>query len=570
MEVGAGARWIRRAAFFLVVVLVSWLAGYKQFRGLTSENVLAQAVVGRQVASGEGLTTSVRLPQTFEVLTAEGRPPDLSRPWPELHQPPLYPLTIGAALKILPAGMRDRLFHGQYLSLVGFRGDYFLLALNVILLWIASALTFVLGRRLHGEMAGLAAAVALLISAPVWQSVVAADGSALMMILILGVFYCLVRADETETRRRRVWPWAMVVGALVGAMCLCDLAAGMLLLPLVVYVAFAYERGSRAKAQAALIVTFLAVMAPWCWRNIELTGNPFALSGQSLFLKAGDPTAEPETVRTTLSTQTPPLELAKLGNKLATRVQETLSNRLWSGGGMLFTALFVTGLLYRFRTAEANRARWLFVACFAVLVCAHGFIGSGEEERDPAVYAVPLMAIFGAGFFVILVASSERLSAHLGWATVALLLLQGAPLARELAEPARPHFTYPPYYPPFFAGMRSFTADRGDLPWMCDAPAGAAWYSDQLVWARPSSLSAFRRLGAEQPVCALVLTSRTLKKEPLIRGPGLTPPPGEWTSFYAGLGAGRLPGDFPLSQADKVADNLLVLLDPHIAPRRGK
>ena len=52
LEIGPGARWIRRCALLLGIVLLSLRIGYTQFHGPMTETTLAQAVVGRQLAAG--------------------------------------------------------------------------------------------------------------------------------------------------------------------------------------------------------------------------------------------------------------------------------------------------------------------------------------------------------------------------------------------------------------------------------------------------------------------------------------------------------------------------------------
>jgi hypothetical protein len=320
-------------------------------------------------------------------------------------------------------------------------------------------------------------------------------------------------------------------------------------------------------APGIVTLGFLLVAGPWIARNVVLTGSPVALAWQGIALKAGDPLAEPETVRATFSAAAPAIKLNKLGNKMLTSLQTSLRERLWSGGGLFFSAFFVTGLLYRFREDRVNRLRWLFVATLALLTVAQAFADSGEGERLPVVYATPLIAIFGAGFFSVLVASHDWLHARARWAAAALLAVQALPLVRDVAEPRRLHFSYPPYYPGLFISLRDELALRAGRPvaWLSDVPAGAAWYSGQRVWAQPATLQDFYRVCLEQTQTALVLTPHTLDRPFFAtltkRDPG-EGPAGDWSEIYAGLVTGRFPAGFPLSQPQKVADNFYVLLDP--------
>lgn len=573
LEIGSGARWIRRAALLIGILLLSLRISYTQFHGPQSEVTLSQAVAGRQLAAGEGYTTTIRYPQTAALATLRTfRPPDLTRPWPELHRPPLYPALIGGVISALPAKYSHALFQKAPTPPDGFGGDYLLLGLNIVLLWLAAWLTFILGRRLFDASVGMVASLGVLAGVSVWAQTVAVNGTPLLMVLLLGLFYLLVRGDGAAAAGNPLRPWFFAAGVVCGLMFLCDYPAGLVVLPVLAFAGLRCKGGVRMAVILGVAIGFILVVYPWMSRNIGLTGHPLALAGHDIALKAGDPTAEPEILRNTLSAAAPALDLDKLGNKGLTGIKVALRDQVWAGG-MLFTALFVVGLLYRFRSTTANRMRWVFLAMLVVLVVAQAFLDSGEGERFPAIYAVPLIAIFGAGFFAVLVASSEKLAPHARWVPLVLLGLQALPLLHDVMEPRRLHFSYPPYYPAVFVSMREDSAHRGGVAWMADVPAGAAWYSGQQVWSQPAKLRDYYEICMEQPVYALVLTPHTLDRPyfaELTRigsDPGLL---GEWAQVYSGLVTKRFPAGFSLIMPQKVADNLFVLFDPRVGPVTGK
>lgn len=147
LEVGAGGRWVARVAVILGVVLLSLRIGYTQFHGPLTETTLAQAVVARQLVKGEGFTTLVNYPQTVAWMKEHGGKADggaqasvfdPAKPLPELHQAPLYPVVIAGALKLFPETKRAALFDTVPKPPDGFRADYVLLVLNILLLWLAA------------------------------------------------------------------------------------------------------------------------------------------------------------------------------------------------------------------------------------------------------------------------------------------------------------------------------------------------------------------------------------------------------------------------------------------------
>lgn len=582
LELGAGARWIRLAAVLLGTLALSVLIAFKQFHGPVSERTLAQADIGRQLAAGEGFSTLVNYPQTVAVLRAQGRRFDAAQPFPDLHHAPLYPLVIAGALRLLPAVTRDGLFAQAPVPPDGFAADYFLLGLNLVFLWLAAWLTFALAKRLFGPAAGWLAALALLLSVGIWQQTVVVNGTPLLMVLGLLAFHTWLRVeDHADTSGRARWCWLGTLGAICGLLFLGDYPAGALVLVALGYAGWRLIGRDRLVALALIAAGFLVVASPWLVRNFRLTGSPLALAGQELALKAGDSTAEPASFRATLSAAAPVLSLNKLGNKVLTTLQDTVKNRLWSGGAFWFAAFFVVGWLYGFRAPAANRLRWVFTIAFAVLLLAQAALDSGEGERLVATWCAPLVIVFGAGFFFVLLGSNAGLAAWPRATALALLVLQALPLAHDALEPRRIHFQYPPYFPGLFSGMKNELTRRdatGRFGLMADVPAGVAWYGRTRVWAQPPRLRDFYAVTLEQPIGELLLTPRTLDRpffsELNARStlPGaLSAVPnrfGEWGEIYGGLLTGQLPREFPLGAPQKLAENLYVLLNPALPPLR--
>lgn len=611
LEVGRGARLIRLAALLAGAIALSLLLVWKQFRGPRTEATLLQAELGRQIAAGAGFTTLVNSPQTAAWLQARGQPFRVDQPYPELNHAPLYPLAIAAGLRLVPESTRQAWFAVPSHPSAGFGADYFLLALNVALLWLAAVLAFLLGHRLFEPRVGWVAAIAVLVSVPLWDHTLAVDGTPLLLALGLAAFLVWhavevrFRALEDPERdpcsleqghagsparesRIRLSPWLLALGAAGGALFLTDYTAGVLTVVMLAYAAVRgheVARGLRRWLPPALVALgFLIVAGPWMVRNVQLTGWPVGLAVQEVALKAGDPTAEPAVVRATYSATLPAVQLRKLGNKVLTSLQHTLQTALWSGGAMWFTAFFAAGLLYSFRNGTTNALRGWFAVSLAVAVVAQAALDAGDTERPAVVWLAPLLFIFGAGFFFVLLGSNARLAAWPRAMGAVLLLLQGVPLVHDvLAPPPSVRFQYPPYFPALLRGVRSELESRqalGRFGAMADIPAGVAWYGQVRCWAQPPTLRDFYALTLQQPIGELLLTPRTLDRPffselnaraiaPGALG-GVSNRFGEWGEIYAGLVTGTMPREFPLKAPHQVAENLFVLLNPALPPPRGK
>jgi hypothetical protein len=314
-------------------------------------------------------------------------------------------------------------------------------------------------------------------------------------------------------------------------------------------------------------------------RNLEVTGLPTGLAVQNIALKFGDSTAEPSVIRGTLYATLPSIELNKLANKVLSTIQETLRSRVWSGGAMWFTAFFAAGWLYVFKAAPVNRLRWLFAISLLALIVSQSAFNSGESERQAVVWLSPLIIVFGAGFFFVLLSSNPILGAWPRICAGALLTLQALPLAHDALDPHWLHFQYPPYFPQLLQGMRrqlDASDPGGRYGLMADVPAGLAWYGRTRVWAQPATLRDFYAVQVEQPTGELLLTPRTLDR-PFFsdlnakpKTPGFLtasiPRIGEWGEVYGGLLTGTFPRDFPLATPRKVTEDLYVLFNSSLSP----
>ena len=583
LEQGRGARWMRRAAIGFGALLLTMVYSWKQFHGIPTEWVMQQAVMARQLAQGQGFTTPVNYPQTYAVMKARGVPFDEARPYPELHNAPLYALTLATAFAVLPgSAWASRPAQPGAFTADGWMPDYVILGVNLMLFWVAVWLVWRLAKRLFDERAAWLAALATAVSVTLWQQTIALTGLPVFMVLLLAVFNVLAGLEEhwpdaPQSGRPQLWRVA-ALGALSALLFLAEYSAGLVALVLGGWIALRATGAARWPILGIFAGVLAVGVLPWLLRNTVVAGHPVALAWQNLALKYGDPTAEPAVQRNLATTGAPGLDLNKLGNKGLTGLELNLRERIWSGGGLLLTAFFVAGLAYRLRHAPVNRVRWIFATVLLVLLAGQPFFNSGESPRLPAYYLAPLVSVFGAGFFFVLVDSQAQLTSHWRWAMAGLLVLQALPLGRDLLEPKKIHFHYPPYYPSLFMELRRDLENRF-LPGTgvsTDVPAGTAWYGRMRVWAKPERLRDFSQVMVEQNIGALLLTPVTLDRpfftELAARsGDSISlTDTGGWGGVYAGLVTRRMPASFPLNlPPQKLTENMVLLVNPQAVFRPG-
>ena len=578
LEQGAGAHWLRRSALLLGSVILTIVFSWKQFHGLPNEFVMQQGDLARQIAKGEGFTTLVNYPQVYALMKERGLPFSEKRLYPELHHAPLYALTMAGMFFVLP----NSIWEHKPVPPDGWMPDYFVLLLNLAFFWLAIWLVWRLAKILFDERAAWLATLATVLSVSLWQQTVAINGLPLFMVLMLAVFNVLTGFEEQAGE----WPQfgrslafrMAALGALCALLFLTEYSGGLVVLVLGAYLAWRVRGAARWPALSVMVGVFVLLVAPWLWRNTVVAGHPLGMAWQNLALKTGDTTAEPATQRNLATTEAPGLNLAKLGNKGLTGMELNLKERLWSGGGLMLTAFFIAGLIYQFRHGPTNRIRWCFTTVMLVLLAIQPFFNSGESPRLPAIYLAPLIIVFGAGFFFVLIDSQPAFTLHWRWAVGGLLVLQGVPLLRDSAEPRKVHFYYPPYYPNLFMELRKdmkarFMPETGVAT---DVPAGTAWYGRMRVWSKPEKLRDFYTITVEQNIGALLLTPTTLDRpfftELAARGEDairLTDT-GGWGSVYSGLVTRRMPPGFPLNlPPQRLTENMVLLVNPTMVLRRG-
>jgi 4-amino-4-deoxy-L-arabinose transferase-like glycosyltransferase len=164
---------------------------------------------------------------------------------PTAAHPPLYPLVLSA------------------LSVVGIDGALAQRALGALTGALVVVLIGLLGRRLGGARAGLAAAAI----AALYPVLVEADG-ALMSESLYGVFVVGALLAALRLRERRDVPSAALIGGLIGLAALTRSEALLLLVLLAVPLSL---RGDawRAARLAAAAGACLLVLAPWTIRNVS-------------------------------------------------------------------------------------------------------------------------------------------------------------------------------------------------------------------------------------------------------------------------------------------------------------
>ena len=589
-EVGSGRPYLKTAA--AAITMLSLLAVYDlvAFRNFSTQEAMDSAQLARNIAEGKGYTTHFIRPFSMYLLkrnSLAARTPSggavgstngsagsggldlcrLKQPHPDLANPPVYPLVLAALLKVMPFGYPDL---AQSRSFSIFTPDLWITLFNQVLFLVAVWMVFRLGRTLFDESVGWVGAATFMGADVFWRFSVSGLSTILLMVIFLGLVWILALLEPAAREGTRGQTWLMsmaaVAGALVGIGCLTRYAFGWLILPVLVLL-FLLPAGNRIGLMMAATFSFMVLVTPWAARNFQLSGTPFGVSGFALYQNT--PQFPGDELERSLNPDFSQVGSSEFLNKLWSNAREVFQNDLPRIGGSWISAFFLAGLLVPFRNIRLSRLRVFLVVAMAVLTLVQALGRTSLSTESPEINSenllallAPLVFVFGAGFFLILL---DQLSLpFLGIRQLAVgmfCLLMSAPLLFTFLSPHPSPIVYPPYYPPWIQ-HKTRLMEESELI-MTDLPWAVAWYGGprKSVWLtlrykdKPGALvrNDFYEINDYlKPVNALYLSTKMLKT---LDPRALWRPEGEegeweWSHFIFGVFSKReVPTGFPLKRA---------------------
>ena len=489
LEVGAGARYLRLAALLLGIVTVTVVYNLREFRNLRSEEAMDAAQVARNLAEGRGFTTRCIRPLTMGVLIQhrEDRSPQIRGvEHPDLANPPLYPLVLAGFMKI--PGLFDFEIASQKESVFRrYQPDFVIAFVNQGFFFLALALTWRLARRLFDSRVALLTALALVGCDLLWQFSVSGHATLLALLLFVALVNVLHAVDaggrgEPPLGTAPTLLLALAAGLLCGGLLLTRYALGILLLPVLVFLATTVP-GRRILLPTIAAVACLAVISPWLVRNWQVCGNPFGIAPYSIVQETAtfgdnwlDRVLEPDVSKVTTDEV-----LRKFFVGATQMVQEELPQL----GGSWLTAFFLVGFLVPFVDPARSRLRWFALGSLACVALAQIVSRTHLSLDTPRIHSenlvvllTPLVFMFGMALVALLVFSMD-LTAEI-WRTVILGVVVAVlwlPLALAFGPPRTSPIAYPPYYPPTIQRVAQWF-EPGELV-MSDMPWAVAWYGNR-------------------------------------------------------------------------------------------
>ncbi len=484
IELGRGKTVLQWVVVVLAALTLSLIYTASQFRGLDKREAMDMAQLARNIARGEGFTTSVIRPVSLWHL--QNRRPDHDPHFdhhPDLYNPPLYPLVLAGLFRLMPANF----FEAKPTDLVYSPERWVILPFNQLCMLLSVVLVYFWARQMFDQRLALTVGWLLLFSDTLWSYSISGLPTTFLMLLLLLSMYCLFRADQRLNPPGGTAPAPLdtkTIGLIVASavlMGLCFLTrylSAFLLVPMAIYVARAM-RGRRAGVWVALYVAvFVVVIAPWLLRNYQVSRSLLGVARYQFFATE----AFDRTYTVDMNTA---WQFRSIVPRFLTQLRSGWLNTFRHIGSDVFVFFFVVGVMYGFRRGDASRLRRILLACLITGLVGMAIIGQPGELVNPdvnggnlLVLLLPLVAVFGCAFFYLLldrIAFSMKLiyAAAVG----AFALLNVAPIIFTLLPPRRAMLPYPPYSAPHVRVIAPWFEKEevgvSDMPW------AVAWYVDR-------------------------------------------------------------------------------------------
>ena len=539
LEVAGGMRYLKIGLAALVVIAVIALYNIQSFKNMGTQEAMDSAQLAHNIAQGKGYKTLFVRPLSMYVFKKHNEMAanavdkrlaeltEIKTPHPDISNPPVYPIVLAGLMKVLPfhysISANPKVFWSSHGDFWRYQPDFLISAFNQLLFFGAIVAFFLLAKRFFDTRVAWTSAGLLFGAEVFWRFSVSGMSTILLLLIFIGIIWCLVLAEEEGREMKRgiaaMVVLALVAGLLTGIGGLTRYSFGLLILPvLVFFVLFGGQR--RWLLTLAAFIAFAAVMTPWVVRNQLISGTPFGTSGYALF--STTPVFPEYKLERSLNPDFAfggSVWVKFLTQKLLANSKEILQNEFPKLGGNWMGAFFLVGLLVGFANLTASRVRYFLLMCLAVLLAAQA-LGHTQLSEDSTqinsenlvVLASPLVLMYAVSFFYLLLDQIYLPIRELRYVIIgAFCVIACLPmLFALLPSRTRTPLSYPPNHPPSI--QRAANYAKPDELTMSDVPWAMAWYGQrQCVWLTPKIQPDFSDINdLQKPVNVLYLTSITL------------------------------------------------------------
>jgi len=574
LEVTSGPRYLRISLACLAIMTLMVGYNWRSFRNMASQEAMDAAQVGRNLAEGNGYTTQFIRPLSLHLVKKRNEtkhgivpPPhsdysQIKDRHPDLANPPVYPFVLAGLMKVLPFSWEidtSKPFWSSGGRFLRYEPDFLISLFNQLLFFGVIALTFLLARQLFDPAVAWFSAVLLLGCELLWRFSVSGLSTMLLLVIFMGLIWCLVfierEAREPKWGTKSLLLLTAAAGFLLGLGALTRYAFGWMIAPVIVFLIL--FGGSRKAALCVLTLTvFCVVLAPWVYRNYQISGTPF---GTATFAIMEGHSVFPEyKLERALDPDFKNMRVGTFVHKLLINSRQILQQDLPNLGNSWLTPLFLAGLLLGFRNPAIRRLRYFLMFSLVMLIIVQALGQTQLSEDSPVsnsenllVLLVPLIFVYGVSFFLLLLDQMKLLFRGVRYIVIGVFgVIMCLPLLFTFLPPRPLPVVYPPYYPPAIQQVTGWMKENELM--MSDIPWAVAWYGNrQCIWTTLDAQDQFFAVNdLLKPIRALYLTPATMDSRFLtgwVRA-------GEhsWGSFILeSMLRGQIPASFPLRVSPK-------------------
>jgi hypothetical protein len=353
---------IRVAMFGALVLTLTLLYLFVQFRGLSSATAMDQAQIARQLAMGNGFSTQYIRPLAIWQLETAGKqiPKD---EFPDFFQSPLNPLINSIPLKLVESSWKLTPTDLVYV------GDRVIAGTSILLFFLSVWIWYHVACRLFDKLIALLGCAIILLSDLMWQFSLSGLPQMLLLLLLSGAAWLTLKAMEKRSEFVPSLLFLFGAGAVFGLMVLAHGATFWIFLGWLVFALFYFH--PRGIAGLVALSALLIVTLPWAVRNYAVCGNPLGLAGYELVAPVN--TAESGYLRSI--SEAPPLSGIHPFNRLKNAVFAQ-SEKIFPFLGMNIVAVaFFISLLHRFKSPATSAFRLAVVLMWLGAFVAMGLCG---------------------------------------------------------------------------------------------------------------------------------------------------------------------------------------------------
>ncbi len=488
LEVGEGRRYVKLAGTLLGLLFLLAIYDIREFKNFSTSEAMDVSQLARNISEGKGFVTECIRPFSLFLIQRERSDRDmkLRRGHPDLVNPPVYPLLLAGWMKAMPMDY----YLPQRMLFLKYQPEVLIAFLNQTLFFGVLLMTFLLGRAIFDPMVGLISCILVALTEVMWRFSVSGLCTMLLILLFLGLLGCFVTAErlaeKEETSAGRLAAVAVGIGLLLGVGMLTRYSFGVLAVPSIFYLAWAFPKRRLLMALLAGSV-FLMVITPWLVRNFRLSGNLFGTAGYAI-VEGTQPFPDTRLQRS-LNPDFSKFGPVDVSRKFMLNASEMIQNDLPRLGQNWISAFFLVGILIPFQGPALVRLRWFGIGSLAALFIAQALFRTHLTDESPIVNGdnllvlmFPLVAIFGVAMYETLLAQIRLPfpeARHL--VTGGLVLISSLPLLLTLLPPRIYPVAYPPYHPPVIQQSANWMAEDDLI--MSDIPWAVAWYGRRpCVW----------------------------------------------------------------------------------------